>query len=171
MTKNIKMIQDNRKQIFIPSMTIILLLLFVGFNFNVNPAYAQSNWVAIGNQHKSLFIDTNLQKRYEFKVEMAVTQQQQQRGLMGRMSIGPDEGMIFLYPDDRIVKMWMANTYIPLDMLFIDSTGTVIAIEKNATPMSRTPIGPDVPVRAVAAICASYPAVLWHRQGTENLHI
>lgn len=136
-------------------MVASIALTAIWLLFMQSPANAQnasSNWVAIANNYKTLVIDTNDQQRHLFNVELAVTPQEQQRGLMGRMSLGQDNGMVFLYPQDRVVKMWMANTFIPLDMLFVDQQGKVIHIEHNTVPMSRVPIGPDAPVRAVLEI-------------------
>ena len=75
-----------------------------------------------------------------YKVEIATTQKQRQRGLMFRDSMPKDQGMLFGYRSQRQVSMWMKNTILPLDMLFIDSSGKIINIVKNTTPFSEETI-------------------------------
>lgn len=73
---------------------------------------------------------------YDFKVEVAETREQHSRGLMFRGDLGPREGMIFLYSEPQYVSMWMRNTYITLDMIFIKADGRVHRIETMTEPLS-----------------------------------
>lgn len=84
-----------------------------------------------------------------FKLELALTQEEKAKGLMFRKALAPDNGMLFVEAYPRIVKMWMRNTFIPLDMLFFDDGGKVVYIRENAKPFDESPIGPDFPVMAV----------------------
>lgn len=140
----------------LPTKGLFYLLLMVAIFFPANQSAfgvtTTSAWAATKETLTTLIIDDSKAKRHTFKVEVAQTPDQLQRGLMYRMSIAEDYGMIFLYSQERPVKMWMANTYFPLDMLFIDSSGKIVYIVHNTVPLSRTPIGPDVPVRAVLEI-------------------
>lgn len=77
-----------------------------------------------------------------FSVSVADTIEEQMRGLMFVESMPDDEGMVFLYEVPQIIKFWMKNTLIPLDMLFFDETNTLIHIEHSATPHDETPRGP-----------------------------
>lgn len=73
-----------------------------------------------------------------FHVELAIESYEQQRGLMFRQSMLPDWGMIFIYPEDGFRSFWMQNTYIPLDMVFIDTRGFVVGVVHNAEPLTRS---------------------------------
>ncbi|HEY7690441.1 MAG TPA: DUF192 domain-containing protein [Dongiaceae bacterium] len=86
---------------------------------------------------------------HEFSVELAVSPDQRAQGLMFRQELGAAEGMLFLYPSDRIATMWMKNTMIPLDMLFIAADGRVVRIAERTVPQSTETISSEEPVRAV----------------------
>lgn len=73
---------------------------------------------------------------HAYTVEIAETPQEKARGLMFRRSMPKDRGMIFLHDPPRRATMWMRNTYISLDMIFISERGTVIRIEANTEPFS-----------------------------------
>ena len=83
-----------------------------------------------------------------FKVEVALTEAQQEHGLMCRKSIGRDRGMLYVFSDRRPVAFWMKDTLAPLDLLFIDASGSIFGIVANAKPQSLDPI------RSVAAVAA-----------------
>lgn len=89
---------------------------------------------------------------HAFTVELADTPDAIREGLMFRDSLAPDAGMLFDFGEVRPASMWMKNTLIPLDMLFIDAKGEVVAIARNAVPGSLRSLGPGVPVRAVLEI-------------------
>ena len=73
---------------------------------------------------------------HKFNVEIAATRDQHSRGLMFRRSMDPAHGMLFVYKDVQYVSMWMRNTYITLDMIFIRADGKVHRIEKSTEPLS-----------------------------------
>jgi uncharacterized membrane protein (UPF0127 family) len=77
------------------------------------------------------------------KVELARTDAERQRGLMFRQKVEDGRGMLFLFEGMQPLKFWMKNTYIPLDMIFIDDKKRVIYIEENAEPLTLSPRGPD----------------------------
>ncbi|MEO1580369.1 MAG: DUF192 domain-containing protein [Pseudomonadota bacterium] len=78
---------------------------------------------------------------------IADTREKQRRGLMWVQSMPLDAGMIFDNSPARQVSMWMKNTLIPLDILFIDRKGRVINIERNNEPLALSTIASDAPAR------------------------
>ena len=86
---------------------------------------------------------------HKFDVELAVTPEQLSLGLMYRRSLAANAGMLFNYSRSQKVTMWMKNTLIPLDMVFIDATGTVAHISERAVPQSVKMISSGVLVIAV----------------------
>jgi uncharacterized membrane protein (UPF0127 family) len=89
------------------------------------------------------------QRVHRFTVEVAATPEQQERGLMFRTRVGPNEGMIFPMAPPRIASFWMRNCPAPLDMIFIRPDGTIARIAVNTTPYSDEPISSYEPVAAV----------------------
>jgi hypothetical protein len=89
---------------------------------------------------------------HAFHIELAVKPEERERGLMYRQSIAADAGMLFDFKVDQMVEMWMKNTFIPLDMLFISSDGSVARIATDTVPQSLETISSGQPVRAVLEI-------------------
>jgi hypothetical protein len=90
--------------------------------------------------------------RHWFKVYLAENTEQQMQGLMFIRALPADEGMLFPLQTPRIMNMWMKNTLIPLDMLFIDVHGKVVCVRERAEPESLALISCDKPVKAVLEI-------------------
>lgn len=105
-----------------------------------------------------------------FTVELAATPQQQARGLQDRRTLATDAGMLFIFDPPRIVSMWMKDTYIPLDMLFIAENAVVIAIAADTTPHSLEVLSPPEPVRGVLELNAGIAARLGIRVGDRVNH-
>ncbi len=93
-----------------------------------------------------------------FKVEVARTAAQQERGLMFRDAVAPDAGMIFPFDPPQPASFWMKNTRIPLDLLFIRADGTIARIAAMAKPYSLDFIPSDEPVAAVLELAGGRAA-------------
>lgn len=105
-----------------------------------------------------------------FKVEVARTPADQEKGLMFRTDIAKDGGMIFTpYPADggppREASFWMKNTPSSLDIIFIRADGTIAAIAENTVPFSETPVASGEPVAAVLEILGGRAAELGIAEG------
>src|SRR4051812_10962809 len=72
-------------------------------------------------------------------VELARTDPERMRGLMYRQALPQGRGMLFLFEHSEPLKFWMKNTYIPLDMIFIDEGMKVVYVEENAEPLTLNP--------------------------------
>lgn len=86
---------------------------------------------------------------HEFVLEVADTEERRQRGLMFRKELPEDGGMIFIYDPPQVAAMWMKNTLIPLDMVFVDAGNRIAHVATRTTPHSLEPISAGVPVAAV----------------------
>jgi len=100
-----------------------------------------------------------------FTVEVATTPAQMEQGLMFRPSLAPDAGMLFDYGAPSPAMMWMKNTLIPLDMLFVGADGRIVNIHQRAVPGSLETIAAAAPVRAVVELNGGTAARLGIRPG------
>jgi len=99
-------------------------------------------------------------QKHAFRVEVARTEVQQERGLMFRSHLAPDAGMIFPMTPPRAVSFWMKNTIIPLDMIFIRADGSIARIAAQTVPYSLAPVSSGEPVAAVLEIAGGRAAEL-----------
>ena len=111
-----------------------------------------------------------LQGRFRFSVEMAVTPAQRQLGLQGRAHLPADAGMLFDFGRDQPVSMWMLNTRIPLDMVFLSEAGRAVKVVEDTQPFSLDTISSDVPVRAVLELNAGTAERIGLKTGSRVLH-
>ncbi len=89
-----------------------------------------------------------------FSVELAVTDQEREKGLMFRKQVPEGYGMLFDFKQEQPVTMWMKNTYVSLDMIFIRDNGTIARIAESTEPLSERIIPSGAPVRAVLEVVA-----------------
>ncbi len=105
-----------------------------------------------------------------FTVEIADTDALRQRGLMFRERLPEDRGMLFDFQSPRPVYMWMKNTYISLDMLFIRENGEIAYIAENTVPKSLDTVGVSEPVLAVLEVVGGTAKRLGIRAGDKVFH-
>ncbi|MFL1461844.1 DUF192 domain-containing protein [Roseococcus sp. DSY-14] len=107
---------------------------------------------------------------HAFRVEMALRPEDQTVGMMFRTAMEPDEGMLFDWGAPRESAMWMRNTLIPLDMLFIAADGRIHRIHERAVPHSLASIESRGPVRAVLELAGGTAERLNLRVGDRVQH-
>ena len=105
-----------------------------------------------------------------FTVELADDPAERSQGLMFRESMPRSQGMLFLYEQPQRAVFWMKNTLIPLDMIFLDETGTVTHIHENAVPLDETGIDGGTGVLAVLEINGGLSRQLGVEVGNELRH-
>lgn len=88
------------------------------------------------------------------RVEVARTQKEREKGLMFRASLPEDGGMLFDFHREREVSMWMKNTPLSLDMIFVARDGRVVSLALGATPFSERIISSGAPALAVIELSA-----------------
>jgi uncharacterized protein len=108
--------------------------------------------------------------RHHFTVEVAETPEQMTQGLMFRQSMPANAGMLFDYKQPTMAAMWMRNTLIPLDMLFVDAQGRIVNIHERAVPETDDVIAAAAPVRAVIELNGGTVARLGIKPGDQVLH-
>jgi len=96
-----------------------------------------------------------------YRLELALTPEDQAQGLMFRESLPPNTGMLFVFPTSEPHHFWMKNTMIPLDMIWMDEAGKVLFVSANTPPCKADPcptFGPDGPARQVLEIAGGMAA-------------
>jgi uncharacterized membrane protein (UPF0127 family) len=107
---------------------------------------------------------------HEFSVEVMRSGPQRERGLMFRRSLPPKRGMLFDFATERPVMMWMKNTYLPLDMIFIGRAGKVVGLAENTEPLSEKIIPSGAPAYGVLEVNAGTAARIGLRIGDSVRH-
>ncbi|WP_247653328.1 DUF192 domain-containing protein [Pannonibacter phragmitetus] len=100
-----------------------------------------------------------------FTVEIAATEADRATGLMNRKEMAADAGMLFVFPDSGEKFFWMKNTYISLDMIFIDETGRIVSIARDTEPLSEKIVSSDGSARYVLEVIAGTSARLQFAPG------
>ena len=119
--------------------------------FLLNPPC--SLWAEEPARVEPLTISTD-QSSTMLSAEVADTEELRQRGLMFRHILPPDQAMLFDFETPRPAAMWMKNTYMSLDMLFVREDGTIAALAENTVPKSLDTVSVQEPVRGVVELAA-----------------
>jgi len=101
---------------------------------------------------ETIAVETRSARRHTFTAWRAETPAQREQGLMYVKSMGDEQAMIFVYAPAQHVAMWMKNTLLPLDMLFVDDRGCVVTVKEHATPGSLDTIDAPGPVALVVEL-------------------
>ena len=122
-----------------------------------------SNFISLIVIGKLLFAETYFDEikiinsdsqNINYFVEVAVSQSDQEKGLMHRKRLDKKSGMLFIFRKEKVARFWMKNTYIPLDIIFINKSGSIDFIKKNAKPLSSKSIKSKDKVIAVLEVNA-----------------
>ncbi len=160
------MSQPNPRSVTIARRTILQLAVAAALMFGLSqPAPAQLEHFPTAE----LTIVT-ASGPHKFAVEVATTPAQLEQGLMFRQSLAPDSGMLFDFKSPQPVMMWMKNTLIPLDMLFVDMQGRIANIHERAVPGSLETIGSGASARAVIELNGGTVARLGIKPGDRVIY-
>jgi uncharacterized membrane protein (UPF0127 family) len=138
-------------------------LLLLAFVWLLTPAIAQAETL------EPLTIQTAAGPQH-FQVEVARNDADRAQGLMYRRSLAPDRGMLFDFARLEPVSMWMKNTYISLDMLFIRPDGTIARVAENTEPLSTRVIESGEPILGVLEVAAGTARRLGIKRGDRVDH-
>lgn len=111
---------------------MISFFFFLLFGTPVFPDFSQIHMLM--NNAVSTVTFSDVENKPTFQVEIADTEAKREEGLMFRKEMAQDKGMLFIFQDDLPRSFWMKNTLIPLDMIFVDAKGKVVAIQYDAEP-------------------------------------
>ncbi|MFL2917990.1 MAG: DUF192 domain-containing protein [Thalassobaculaceae bacterium] len=117
-----------------------------------------------------LSIITSNGSKHNFLVEVARTEEEKKIGLMFRKTLAKNAGMLFLYKREALRLMWMKNTFIPLDILFIDKEGVIKRVVKRTVPHSLATISSRQSVLAVLELRGGVTSSLDIKKGDRIYH-
>ncbi len=121
--------------------------------------------VPAGPREARVVLETPSGRSFPVRVEVARTPAALERGLMFRRSLGTDEGMLFVFPDERDHQFWMKDTLIPLDMIFIGAGGAVVGVVERAEPLTTSTRGVGRRSRYVLEVNGGWSAERGVRSG------
>ena len=145
MGHNQKLKRDQKKQLFIG---ISLLIVLIG-GWGVFQNWYQQRGLVNGQ-----FVSASGELRATYQLEVADEPDEQAKGLMFRKSLAPKSGMIFIHKSDEMQSFWMKNTFIALDMIFVDVNKQVVGILNSVPILNEEPRKVDKPSRYVIEIAA-----------------
>lgn len=130
-----------------------------------NGSAAQENSTAPASAKLRTLTVRSGTKTHQFTVEMAITADEQARGLMFRTELADNAGMLFPFDRPRVASFWMKNTVIPLDIIFVRADGTIESIAAQTEPYSLDSVVSGEPVAAVLEIAGGRAAQLGIKPG------
>ena len=139
---------------------IVIVSLFLIYNLSEVNALVKSE----------LTVVTSNGSRHNFSVEVARTEEEKKIGLMFRKTLAKNAGMLFLYKREALRLMWMKNTFIPLDILFIDKEGVIKRVVKRTVPHSLATISSRQSVLAVLELRGGVTSSLDIKKGDRIYH-
>jgi hypothetical protein len=116
-------------------------------------------------------VETRSARRHLFEAWRADTPESRAQGLMFVKELRPDQAMIFTYAPPQLAGMWMKNTLIPLDMLFVDEAGCVVKVHERARPGSLDTIAADTPVVLVVELAGGTAGTLGIGRGDRVVRV
>lgn len=121
-------------------------------------------------RRSTLQIATPDARLHRFNIWIADDEARRARGLMFIKELGAEDGMLFVYPQPQLISMWMKNTYVSLDMLFVAADGKITHVVANTEPMSEKTISSGSTVLAVVELPAGTAARLKIAPGARVIH-
>lgn len=147
------------------ALAFALLLLAAGPASSVQPSHLMRDF-----GQATLVLEVGDHRCIRLQGYVAETPEQRAQGLMFVESMPQFTGMLFLFAGEGILSMWMQNTLVPLDMLFLHSDRTIASIETDTVPLSTRRISSGVPVAAVLELNAGF-TVRWGVQPGDRLQV
>ena len=147
--------QPNRKRIGL--MLLLLVPIVVGIIYFAMPTPKRVSGPQFTKEGELQFLKGESGELIQqIEIEIADTEMDRQRGLMWRRSMEEQQGMLFIMEQLKMQNFWMLNTYIALDIIFLDADLNIVTIQKNTQPQTLDPVRSFKPAKYVVEVIAGY---------------
>ncbi len=127
---------DSFQKYGIAAVAVIIAAFFVYNNFIKNNT-PEMHYYKFTKEGELTFSDSSGKDKAKIDIEIADDDYQRQLGLMNRQNMEDNQGMLFIFPEERMQSFWMLNTLFSLDMIFINRNKEIVSIQKNTQPLSQ----------------------------------
>ncbi len=134
---------------------IILAVFLIAKEFFINDKIDIMEY-PFTKEGELVFTDTTGLQKAKIDIEIADDEYQRELGLMNRKSMQENQGMLFIFPFERFQSFWMRNTFISLDMIFVDANKTIVTIHKNTQVLSDQSYPSSKPAKYVVEVVAGF---------------
>ena len=132
---------------------VIILFVYPGI---LNKENNEEVYYMFKKEGELTISDSSSTLKAKIDIEIADTDYERQLGLMKRVSMEENQGMLFIFPNDTMQSFWMRNTLIPLDMIFINSNKKIVTIHKNTKILSDQSYPSSAPAKYVLEVNAGF---------------
>lgn len=145
----------NLLQIIAGSLALILIVFFIIKQFIIPPKTEMLEY-SFTKEGELVFSDSMGVQKTKIDIEIADDEYQRELGLMNRKSMEENQGMLFIFPFERFQSFWMRNTFISLDIIFVDANKTIVTIHKNTQVLSDQSYPSSKPAKYVVEVVAGF---------------
>ncbi len=156
--KEIKHKKNNKNTIIASVVIVVIIAAFILSQINFQPAKEENNIARYGFTKEGVItlFKTSGEKIFTLDGEFATNDYERMRGLMFRTEMKENQAMLFLFPAEEMQSFWMRNTFISLDIIFINEKKEIVTIHKNTTPQSDQGLPSSAPSRYVLETVAGF---------------
>jgi len=142
-------------------LTILLLIISVVIfppygEQNNSEEYTEQYEPPFTKNGELLFISKNRDTIKQIDIEIADNELKRKQGLMWRSKMVDNNGMLFIFEKEEPLSFWMKNTYISLDILYLNESLEIVSIKKNTIPSSEESIPSDLPSKYVVEVVSDF---------------
>ncbi len=145
----------NTTQIIAGIVATLLIIFFIVKEFVIKPKSEMIEY-PFTKEGELVFIDSTGFQKAKIDIEIADDEYQRELGLMNRKSMQENQGMLFIFPYERLQSFWMRNTFISLDMIFVDANKIIVTIHKNTQVLSDQSYPSSKPAKYVVEVIAGF---------------
>jgi uncharacterized membrane protein (UPF0127 family) len=142
-------------QIVALTIAVLLVVFFIAKEFLIT-SDSTMNEYTFTKEGELVFTDSAGVQKAKIDIEIADDDYQRELGLMNRKSMQENQGMLFIFPFERFQSFWMRNTFISLDMIFVDANKTIVTIHKNTQVLSDQSYPSSKPAKYVVEVVAGF---------------